>query len=145
MNTRQLPFQQRKDPLILVKQEAKRFLIDHQAPQRPLFSNSDKISIHENMFTEPIEKIFFWIEEDYQGDGFVVYHFGDNYLFAYFCYGSCDQCSEEAGSTPIECFDNLLVSQELSMNMLEVAFSKDLQFVDPDLVEEFKKYLETQK
>lgn len=126
-----------------IKQEAKKFLNPNLAMDDPCGVDAIKIEIHENMFTKPIEKVFSWCEDDYQGQGFVVYRFGDNYLFTRFCFGSCAGCLEEEGSTLVECFDHLLVSQELSMNMLKLAFSTQVDFVNPDLVREFKNYLET--
>lgn len=120
----------------VIKQEAKKFLIDND--------EVDHIyDIHINMFTKPIEKIFFWVEDDYSGEGFVVYRFGDNYLFKSFGFGSCDKCDFAITSTFLDCFDNLFVSQELSMNMLEIAFSKDQRFLDPELVKEFGSYVST--
>lgn len=123
-----------------IKQEAKEFLIYHKIEDE---YDAAKQIIYNNMFTGPIERVFAWNERDYQGFGFVVYKFRDNYLFSSFEFGSCSGCREEYDATPLECFSELIVSQELSMDMLYLAFSKDIDFLNPDLVSEFRVFLDS--
>ena len=54
----------------------------------------DSIFFHQAMFNSPVELVFFWREEDYQGEIFAVYKYKNKYIYIKGQHGSCELCDK---------------------------------------------------
>lgn len=92
-----------------IKQELKKYI-------KPITSGfykdygygGNSSGVYRNFFTEPVESIFSWTEEDYQGTVVCVYKYKNYYVYLREGFGSCSGCDYIEGSSEVEIADKLL-------------------------------------
>lgn len=92
-----------------IKQELKKYI-------RPITSGFDgeygyggnSSGVYKNFFTEPVERIFSWTEEDWQGIVVSIYKYKNYYVYLRGGFGSCSGCDYLEGSSEVEIADKLL-------------------------------------
>lgn len=105
-------------------------------------------SVYSNLFYEPVERIFYWREEDWQGSLFVVYRLriqdsADCYAYVMGYFGSCSGCDYIEGTKHAHEL-NLKVKNIFN----DIQFTKDIQSIElgkcvhPDLLQNWKDYLD---
>jgi hypothetical protein len=111
------------------------------------FTTCDQV--YDKLFNPPVELIFYWCEEDYQGELFAVYKYTikdgeenkDKFIYIQGVYGSCDHCdplpyNEE---TLAKIYEDVMVCDTL--DEIDLAYMKiDVSYLNPRLVREFSAF-----
>lgn len=77
-----------------IKNELKKYLIhlDSSYFIKEYGCEVNSISLYRNLFSKPVEQIFFWKEEAYSGSLFVVFKYNNKFISIYGSFGCCVQC-----------------------------------------------------
>lgn len=51
-------------------------------------------TFYKKLFKHPVNLVFYWAEEDYQGYLFVIYQYKDKFIYKEGGFGSCDYCDK---------------------------------------------------
>jgi hypothetical protein len=115
--------------------EVKKFYITVRNIERIYGSRS----FYKSLFKEPIKRIFYWCEEDWQGSLFVIYYYKNKYIYTSGHFGSCEVCDgfpqdEEALQRT---FRHIKVCDDV--NDIDI-HGYNPKFTHPQLVKDFEKF-----
>lgn len=86
-----------------IKQELYKYLISFEDTK--IGNNGCYINtcyIYKNLFKSPVERIFYWEEESFQGTVYVLYKYKNYYVSVIGFFGSCEGCDYIQGTKDIE-------------------------------------------
>ena len=98
------------------------------------------IQFHQNMFTEPVKMVFYWCQDDWQGELFIVYEYMSYYIYATGSFGSCSICDG---------YPETIQEQESLFRDLQIASTKEKinihkpigeEYTNPDLIKQFLEF-----
>jgi hypothetical protein len=100
---------------------------------------------YSHLFKNPVRKIFYWSEENWDGGLFVVYSYdskkyGTIFIYSYGNFGTCEMCDPFPRTQELseKFFDSLVACNNLNDIILH-------EYSHPDLVEKFNKFKSSQK
>lgn len=127
-----------------------------------LLISADNINIHEdfgcyinstriykNLFRDPVQRIFFWHDDDYCGSIYVVYQYTYQdkkyYILTHGGFGSCSGCDYIMGTYSKQEFiskiENIFRQIDIYEDLNEITFSI---YSHPDLKTSFNEFLKQQ-
>ena len=136
---------------ICIKKEMSNYLINFESDdlyeEYGYVGNSKTIYL--KLFGEPVQNIFYWSEDDYQGSIYVVYKYTsrDNkiyYIVGDDAFGSCSECDCWEGTRDLKIMElklsNTFNNLQIYENLNDIKLGK---YTHPELVTCFNKFLET--
>jgi hypothetical protein len=92
-------------------------------------------SFHKKLFKEPVNLVFYWCEEDWQGSLFVVYSYKNKYIYINGGFGSCEVCDgfPQSEDSLMRKFNSLNVSDSIANILLPT-------YAHPELLKHFDKF-----
>lgn len=101
-------------------------------------------SIYQNLFRYPVDRLFYWEEEDFSGSLFVVYTYKSHYIAVKGGFGSCSGCDHFEGTVGLNDLQRKLVEivdeAQISENPYQIEIG---EYSHPDLRRAFSRFLET--
>jgi hypothetical protein len=111
---------------VYVKNELEKYLIHLDCSYIDYGINS--LNIYKYLFIEPVERIFFWKEEDFSGSLFVIFKFENFYITVYGNYGSCPECDDIEGlEDPDELYEKI---QDVFNNIQVYHSLNEIEIID---------------
>jgi hypothetical protein len=120
------------EPFLL---EIKKFYITVKDIERIYGSRS----FYKSLFKEPIKRIFYWCEEDWQGKLFVIYYYKNKYIYVSGYFGSCEVCDgfpqdEESLQRTFRCINVCNDVNDINIH------GYNPEYTHPQLVKDFEKF-----
>lgn len=95
-------------------------------------------SFYKNLFKEPVKRIFYWCEEDWQGCLFVIFHYKNRYIYVSGYFGSCEVC--DAFPQDEESLERAFRNVHVCDNLNDITLGYNPEFVHPELIKDFEKF-----
>lgn len=100
--------------------------------------------VYFNLFNPPINRIFYWNEEDFQGMIYSVYEYENTFIFLSGSFGSCSGCDYWEGTRTLDelnakldkIFNNLTFYNSLS----EISKTEFTKYTHPDAILAFTNF-----
>jgi len=95
-------------------------------------------SFYKKLFKEPVKRIFYWCEEEWQGSLFVVFQYKNRYIYVNGYFGSCEVCDgfPQDEESLERTFRNIGVCNDIN----DITLGYKPEFVNPDLSKDFEKF-----
>lgn len=120
------------DPFLL---EIKKFFMNVKSIEKIYGSRS----YFKSLFREPVKRIFYWCEEDWQGSLFVIFSYKNRYIYTRGYFGSCEVCDGFPQSE--EEIERSFRSIQVCDNLEEVNIhGYNPEYTHPDLAKDFEKF-----
>jgi hypothetical protein len=96
-------------------------------------------SFYKKLFKKPVEKLFYWCEDEWQGQQFVIYKYKNKYIYAYANFGSCEGCDYYPYNTDLlnKSFNSLNICNDI--DNINIHKSKP-EYTHPEFIKEFNKF-----
>lgn len=101
----------------------------------------NSVSLYRNLFSKPVEKVFFWKEDSYSGYLVVLFKYNSKFISIYGSFGSCAQCDFIEGT---EDYDEIFEKINKIFQSIEIHNSlQDIHlpgFYHPELKYKFSRF-----
>ena len=95
-------------------------------------------SFYKNLFKEPVKRVFYWCEEDWQGSLFVIFHYKNRYIYVTGYFGSCEVC--DAFPQDEDSLERTFRNVHVCDNLNDIVLGYNPEYVHPELTKDFEKF-----
>jgi hypothetical protein len=96
-------------------------------------------TFYKKLFKKPVEKLFYWCEDDLQGQLFVIYKYKNKYIYISANFGSCEVCDFYPYNSELlnKSFNSLIICNNIDNINIHI---KDSKYTHTELVKLFNKF-----